>query len=325
MTTTEQKIITGRKAVSSLLEMATKDIKSFASNLSDEEARFLVQNYYVYQKMRIRASQQYGSLAEKYGENSMLGLTAGLFAEAEKQVKKALEAYTDKHPMGEWMKQIYGIGPVISAGILANIDITRAPTAGALWAYAGMDPHRPTGITRERLKNAPPPMEYPNQKSFNQHVDTKKRYWNADVKRLAWLIGQSFMKFSGREECMYGHYYKERKSYELYKNDRGDYADYAALQLQWKDYGNNPTRTTLESGKLSLAHIDARARRHAVKLFFSHLHHVWYLKHYGVEPPKPFAISHLNHAHFIAPPFIKNEENTIDNFQGEDDPDHDRT
>ncbi|WP_396190457.1 transposase [Flavobacterium sp.] len=302
----------GLKAVSSLLDIANSDIKSYASALSSDEARFLVSNYYIYQEMRKRSVQQAEALKKQFVPNVMLELTSGVFMESEKLVKKALGVYTDHHPMGNWMKQIYGIGPVISAGILANIDITRAPTAGAIWAYAGLDPHRPTGISRERLRNNPPEMLPNNMESFNKHVDTKKRYWNADVKRLAWIIGDLFRKFSKQPECLYGHYYLERKAYETAKNERGDYADYAALQLQWKDYGDNPTRALLEQGKLSPAHIDARARRHAVKLFLSHLHHVWYKQHYGVEPPKPFAISHLSHAHFIAPPFVKSEANTSD-------------
>lgn len=308
----KHQIVSGLKAVNSLLDIANEDIKGYASNLSSEEARFLVKNYYIYQEMRKRSVQQSDALARDYTPNILLQLTSGVFLESEKIVKKALEVYTDNHPMSAWMKQIYGIGPVISAGILANIDITRAPTAGALWAYAGLDPHRPTGIGRDRLKAHPPEMLPNNIPSFKTHVDTKKRYWNADVKRLAWIIGDLFRKFSGRPECLYGHYYLQRKEYETAKNERGDYAEYAAKQLKWKDYKENPTRTFLEAGKLSPAHIDARARRHAVKLFLSHLHHVWYVQHYGVEPPKPFAISHLNHAHFIAPPFVKTDENSSD-------------
>ena len=33
-----------------------------------------------------------------------------------------------------------GIGPVIAAGLLANIDIKQAPTVGHIWRFAGLDP-----------------------------------------------------------------------------------------------------------------------------------------------------------------------------------------
>jgi len=36
-------------------------------------------------------------------------------------------------------------------------------------------------------------------------------------------------------------------------------------------------------------------------MFLSHLHECWYREHYGTEPPKPFAISILDHAHLISP------------------------
>jgi hypothetical protein len=39
-----------------------------------------------------------------------------------------------------------------------------------------------------------------------------------------------------------------------------------------------------------------------VKLFVSHLHHVWYWIEFNTLPPKPFVIEHLGHAHVIRPP-----------------------
>ena len=50
------------------------------------------------------------------------------------------------------------------------------------------------------------------------------------------------------------------------------------------------------------ARIHARARRYAVKLFVSHLHHVMYHEHFGKEPPKPYIFTRPEHTHFIQPP-----------------------
>jgi len=56
------------------------------------------------------------------------------------------------------------------------------------------------------------------------------------------------------------------------------------------------------SGKLPPAHIHARAKRYAVKLFLSHWHHKAYEFHFGKPPPFPYPIAFLGHAHFIALP-----------------------
>ena len=46
-----------------------------------------------------------------------------------------------------------------------------------------------------------------------------------------------------------------------------------------------------------------RARRKAVKLFLSHLHEVWFYIHTGGQrAPRPYAIEHLGHAHYIEVP-----------------------
>ena len=39
-----------------------------------------------------------------------------------------------------WARSIYGIWPVLAAGLLAHIDIEQAPTVGHIWSFAGLDP-----------------------------------------------------------------------------------------------------------------------------------------------------------------------------------------
>ena len=39
-----------------------------------------------------------------------------------------------------------------------------------------------------------------------------------------------------------------------------------------------------------------------VKMFLSHLHEVMYITILGQKPPMPFAIAHLNHAHYVKVP-----------------------
>jgi hypothetical protein len=199
----------------------------------------------------------------------------------ENQIKRTLDAYSDGHPVGEWMKSIYGIGPVIAAGLLAHIDIEKAPTVGHIWRYAGLDP-------------------------TSKWESGKKRPWNGSLKTLCWKTGQSFMKFSGNDECVYGHVYRERKVYEVARNDAGLNAERSAQILESKKFDKKTDAyKAYITGKLPPAHVDAQARRYAVKLFLSHLHLVWYWVKFKKVVPKPFPIAHLGHVHFIPPPNLE--------------------
>lgn len=253
------------------LSRMSRDIAIASIKLSDDEVRYLVDAYYMMQEDRKRAGNQATALIKAGEPNAVISWLAMQSETLEDQIKRALDKYTDAHPVGSWLKSVYGIGPVIAAGLLAHIDITRAPTVGHIWRYAGLDP------TQKWEKG-------------------KKRPWNASLKTLCWKVGQSFMKFSNRDECVYGKVYRERKQYEIDRNERGDNAE-VAKQLAARVGANTEARKHYESGKLPPAQIDARARRYAVKLFLSHLHAYWYERHFNAPPPLPYPIAILGHAH----------------------------
>ena len=51
------------------------------------------------------------------------------------------------------------------------------------------------------------------------------------------------------------------------------------------------------------AHLHARAKRYAVKLFLSHYHHVAYEVRTGAPPKAPYIVTHdPGHVHHIVPP-----------------------
>lgn len=254
----------------------TKDLKAAAAYMSSDEARFLVDYYYIAQEDRKRSTNQVRALNESKEPNAVISWLAAQSEALEEQIKKALDVYTKNHIMGSWMRQIVGIGPVISAGLLAHIDIEKAPTVGHIWRYAGLDP-------------------------TSKWEKGQKRPWNAGLKTLCWKAGQSFMKFSGRDDCYYGHIYRERKNFEIARNERGDNKELAE-QLKEKVGKTTEAYKHLSNGVLPPGQIDARARRYAVKLFLSHLHGAWYETHFGTKPPLPYPIAHMGHVHFIPSP-----------------------
>lgn len=256
----------------------TKDLKEAAATLSTAEARYLVDAYYQMQHDRIRADAQIRSQEQSQEPHEVLGWLGSQTASLEGQIRRALGAYSKAHRVGQWAESITGIGPVISAGLLAHIDITKAPTVGHIWRFGGYDP---TTVWAPKTK----------------------RPWNASLKTLFWKIGESFVKVSGREADIYGKVYTARKAKEIEKSDSGCFADQAAAMLSRKKFRDETAaKKVYESGKLPPAHLHARAKRYAVKLFISHWHEVEYFIHYGNLPPKPYIMT-VEHGHnFIEVP-----------------------
>jgi len=130
-----------------------------------------------------------------------------------------------------------------------------------------------------------------------------KRPWNARLKTTCWKLGESFVKVQNNPRDIYGHVYAERKAIEIERNEAGLFAEQAAAALAAKRYRRDTEAYKAYSkGKLPPAHIHARAKRYAVKLFLAHWQAVAYELEYGTPPPKPYVIEHGGHTHFIAPP-----------------------
>ena len=267
----------GKEELKSSVETLSKDLRNAASTMTDDEARFLVDSYYQMQGNRIRANNQIRQIGEE--PHDILFWLSTQSTVLEKNVKAALNVYSNAHPIGKRVRTVVGIGEVIASGLVAHIDIKQAKTAGAIWKFAGLDP------TIEWKKKT-------------------KRPFNAQLKVLCWKLGESFVKVSGNDKAFYGKVYRERKELEIQRNDAGKFADQAEAILKKKNF-----KETTEAykhyinGKLPPPHIQARSTRYAVKLFLSHLHEVWYKHEYGKNPPNPFVLEHGGHAHKIEPPF----------------------
>jgi hypothetical protein len=130
-----------------------------------------------------------------------------------------------------------------------------------------------------------------------------KRPWNAALKRLCWLLGESFKKVSNREDAFYGKLYKKRKSEEIEKNATGKLKDAALARLaECKGRRISPEQRELwASGKIQDKGLDLRAMRYVVKIFISHYHAVGRELN-GYPPIQPWIIAHGGHVHYIPPP-----------------------
>ena len=257
------------------IQKLNKDLKTAAKVLSNQEARYLVDTYYQVQEYRKATANQCRIMDEGQEPHEILSWFLSNAEMLENEIKKALGYYTKGHPVGEWLNGVVGIGPVISAGLLAHIDITKCPTAGHIWSFAGLNPE-------------------------SKWEKGQLRPWNARLKTLCWKIGQSFVKVSNNPNDVYGKLYQQRKALEIQRNENGDYADQAKAKLEKFKIGKTTEAYKAYSiGKLPLGHIQQRAERYATKIFISHLHQYWYEQHHGVPAPKPYAIAILGHAHVV--------------------------
>lgn len=259
----------------------TKDLASAATTLSRGEARFLVDAYYMMQDQRIRSDAQVRALTATEEPHSILGWLAEQSENLENQVKRALDKYSMSTELGRWTRSICGIGPVITAGLMAHIDISKAPTVGHIWSFAGIEP-------------------------TSKWEKGKKRPWNAELKTLCYKIGESFVKVQSNDSDLYGQIYAARKKQEVERNEAGANAEQAARVLAEKKIGKDTDAyAAYSTGKLPPAHIHARARRYAVKLFLAHYHEAAYRFELGREAPNPYPIAILGHAHRIPAPGLQ--------------------
>ena len=270
----------------------------------------------------------------------ILKMEYAIYVKLEQTYNKLMDVCTKRTRSGRWLREVSGVGPALAATFEAYLDVKKGQHASSFQSYCGLNDHSKPWYSKEQAKAfVKKAMEECETKEINDEViirvsaDTKwaveflqehcmdkellektgeVKYsktelekaitilpFNRNLKTACWKLGDTFVKNANRKS-MYGKIYQQRKAYELAKNDKGDYAEFAALCLQKKNYTGD-TRKTYESGKLPLNHIEQRARRYAVKMFISHYFEACYRYTYGVPAERPYAIEHLGHTDYIGP------------------------
>ncbi len=258
------------------LKRLRADLFSASRCLDKRQARYLVDLYYQLQEFRKAAKNQARAADSDAEPNEIISWLGAEFRALEDTIKRAMGEYASQSEVGRWSQAQFGIGPVLSGGLVAHIDITKAPTTGSVWRFAGLDP----SVTWKK---------------------GCKRPWNAKLKVLAWKISDCLVKFSNNPKCFYGQLYRQYKAKLIERNEAGEFAEAAAE-------GAQRVGKTTEAygyyvrGLLPPGHLDARAKRWTAKLFLSHWHEVAYEAHYGEPSPKPYVLAHLDHAHKIEVP-----------------------
>jgi hypothetical protein len=285
----------------------TKDLKLTAKSMDRDQAKILLRQYYRAQENRMRASKQSAGCEKRGQPHAVLDYFEEQNLAQEKEGVAVLACWAEDQPMAVWArKTAKGVGPILAAGLVAFIDIEKAPTVGHIWRFCGLDP------TCKWEKG-------------------EKRPFCAALKTTTWKIWQSWLKLKNDPEAVYAQHFNTRRAYEWKRNLAGELKEQAEAQLKLKSWDKKSPSYAWLSGQvdqewaasivaageqfplkpvlkadgakpfpmLPPGHIQSRAGRWAVKLFLAHWHDEAYRQHFKTEPPKPYAIGILGHAHEI--------------------------
>lgn len=229
-------------------EEKTKPVKAKKAkpepNMANKESaiiRNLVDSYYGVQKARIETNNRIAMISRDFqlseDESKRLhDMVDEPIMQAEKNIQKELKKHSSDHPIYEWANGIYGIGPILVAGVVSGIqDPTKFATVSKVWRYCGLAVI--DGEAEKRKKG-------------------EKLAYSPFMKTLCWKVGESFVK-SGR-------YYRE--VYDRYK------AEYRERFPEPVDTVSSKGKTYQ---KYTDGHIHAMAKRKTVKLFIAHLYEKW--------------------------------------------------
>lgn len=142
--------VQGLATVSKAVKESVVEIKS------RDEIRFLVDSYYQAQEYRKACDNQIRSLEQGFDTSvedevpsAMTWLAANKKNE-EVQLKNLLNEYAKSQPVGRWLLDTMGIGPVIAAGLLAYFDIDKVSHCNQFWSYAGLNDNNTPWLGREK-------------------------------------------------------------------------------------------------------------------------------------------------------------------------------
>lgn len=292
-----------------LVKRLNNDLKTAAAVLDQRGARMLVDYYYQMQKVRTRAGLQLSKMRERGAPNDVLVWFFDNARVMESDAKRALNTFAQQWRIGNWLMSIVGIGPVLSAGLLAHVADASRRTASRLWRFAGLDM---TVVWEEG----------------------KIRPWSARLKQLAYKVGESFIKQQSHPDDIYGKLYVRRHAIEWERNLSGEHVKLCAelLQQRKRRLDEQKSASLWMTGKISPedariylltrdwvhvkpskpggmpmltpGHINRRAILWVKKIFFSHVHDAMWMDYWDTPPPVPWVMANdpVKHTQFIPIP-----------------------
>lgn len=322
------------------IKKLTKYLKESSASITKNDIRFIIQAYYQIQEYRIGLAGQIRSInkstdggGDDAPQHELLDWLFSNMYQLEDEIKKAVDIYTDNQPVGAWLKQIMGIGPILAGGLLSSFDVTKASSVSHYYSYAGLNDNNVPWLGKAEsekiVKQIVTSKSITDEELFKLAKATNRKFeclvkfslndkgkrnkecliknlskppYNTDLKKLCWKIGESFIKVSNKDSSLYGRLYKERRQYETENNEKFLYKDQAESKLlKYNISKNTDAYKSYSIGQLPPAHIISRAKRHTLKIFLSHLYDEMYKQEYNKLPVRAYVFEYLNHVDQIAP------------------------
>lgn len=154
------------------------------------------------QKNRIAFGNRRGAIERGVDKASTDGLTIlerweDRFLELEKEADKDIRSLCKHIEIIDYMIEVKGVGPLLSAKVVSMIDIERASTVSALWKYAGY------AVNKDGERDRP--------------VKGEKLSYNKRLKTTCYLVGESFIKSNSPYRAIYDN------AKEFYTNTKPDW------------------------------------------------------------------------------------------------------
>lgn len=180
-------------------------------------------------------------------------------------------------PIYNWLKQIKGISHLLSAQLIAYIDINKFRQVASLWHYCGMHVNNETHQAPKRSKG-------------------NKIDWNPTMRMICYKISDSFIK---QRTPKYREIYDVEKAKQLilleetklFKKTKGSLSKSKSKEVQTNSCVNT---IVILSAPQSLGHADNRARRKAVKEFLKDMFLEWKRLETKVNLNSKIAMSPIN-------------------------------
>jgi len=236
-----------------------------------------VKFFYDLQKLRVAAGNRRVSETVQLEKRSIdyLEVRSDLFKTMERKSLSEIRRLLKHHAIWPWLEAQKGCGPTMAGVICSTIDIRRAGTPSALWAFAGLHVDNATGRAVKRKRG----------EKLNHNPFLKAKL----VKVLADCMIKSKSPWT---EHYYA--YKTRKKNErvdkcMACDGRGKYKDGKTCQNCGGTGGPAPWGS-------SDAHRDMAARRYMIKMFLLALWKEW-REIEGLPTGDTYAEAYLNRRH----------------------------
>lgn len=250
------------------------EIHGISAQLND--LGLVVRQFYTIQDQRKAMSNRLQAYHKLGYHATHAGSVFDEMVELESHIGDVVTTMVVKEPIYEaWLRQVEGVGPILSAAIIARIgSVDRFETISALWAYGGL--HVVDGRAPKRRKN-----EVAN--------------WDAELRTLiAFKVPKQFIKATssfGRE--LYDQY---KAFYESVHDARCPVWSHPEVTVN-----KAGTKATVDGkGCSRKGHIDNMAMRKVGKVFLANLWVAW-RDLLGLSVTEPYAAKLDGHSHIIQP------------------------